>query len=210
MDKKVDLEVVHLTEESKEYRITVVGDASSSKFVELTSSLEKSGFPFTTLMSTEEWLKRDGDLAPTLDVLFLVAIKPCATFFDILQDIQQKSPCAVLMISDDSTNQTIEKATRNGAHGYLTEIPTEDRMEAVISAAIARFKLFHGMHEELHSIKQTLKERKIVERAKGILMNRKSLDEASAYRAMQKMAMNRNVKLVELAQSMISASELLD
>jgi response regulator NasT len=79
----------------------------------------------------------------------------------------------------------------------------------VVDVAIARFAQFQEMRVELDKAKSTLAERKLVEKAKGILMKRRSCDESEAYQSMRKMAMDQKLRLVDVANKIIDAAELL-
>ena len=84
-----------------------------------------------------------------------------------------------------------------------------ERVRPVVEVAIARFARFRELHSELDKAKATLAERKLVEKAKGIFMKRRSCDEDSAYQLMRKMAMDQNLRLVDIANKIIEAAELL-
>lgn len=213
MNNETGLEVSRSQQQTSRYRATLVSDETSLAVKNLTASLKRIGYAVVAEISTQEFSTYHvgQETAPNrADIIIVLEPHPCRGFFETLHAFQCKIPCAVVMISDDSTKETIEQAARHGVQAYLTEVPADYRLAAVFDAAMARHKVFNDVSTELIALKRTLAERKIVERAKGILMHRKSLDEPAAYRAMQKMAMNRNVKLVELAHSMISASEILD
>jgi response regulator NasT len=76
--------------------------------------------------------------------------------------------------------------------------------------AIARFREYQALRDELAKTKLTLEERKIIDRAKGLLMKRQGMDEEGAYQALRKIAMDRSQKLVEVARNVISVMELLE
>ena len=85
----------------------------------------------------------------------------------------------------------------------------EDRIRAIVDAAVARFDEMQSLREQLAEANQKLSDRKLVERAKGLLMKSRSLDEDAAYALLRKMAMDRKLKLSELAQRLVDAADLL-
>ena len=130
-----------------------------------------------------------------------------------LSDVNQivtRDAVPVIVFARDDSPRLIQEATKAGASAYVSNDFEINRVRAILDAAIARFQEFQLIRAELHTAKQALSERKLVERAKGVLMKRKDFDEPTAYRAMQKMAMNRNVKLVDLSRHIIAAAEVLD
>lgn len=131
---------------------------------------------------------------------------------DILEDmhaINREHPRPVLVFTQDDDPDLIRSAIRAGVSAYVVgNIPLE-RVQPVLNVAIARFEQFQALQRELEDARSALAERKIIERAKGILMKQRRMDEDAAYAAMRRMAMDRNLKLVELARSLIAAAELL-
>lgn len=84
-----------------------------------------------------------------------------------------------------------------------------DRVRPVLEVAIARFRAFQELKTELEQARNSLADRKLIERAKGILMERRDCSEDDAYRALRQMAMSRNQRLVEVARNVIELSALL-
>ena len=80
-------------------------------------------------------------------------------------------------------------------------------LEPAISIAVRRFRQFQAVHEEAASLRQALEDRKVIERAKGILMKHAGLDESEAFRRLQKLASEKNLKLIEIATSIVTAAE---
>jgi response regulator NasT len=83
------------------------------------------------------------------------------------------------------------------------------RVQPILEVAVARFKEFQALREELERTRNTLAERKVVERAKGILMKKRGMDEEAAYQALRKLAMDRNQRLAEVARTVVEMAELL-
>lgn len=126
-----------------------------------------------------------------------------------IQQVSEKHPRPIALFTNSADKETIQQATRAGVSAYVTGISDLQRVGSILDAAIARFECFDELRNELAQTKNSLLERKLIDQAKGILMMRKQMDEPAAYRAMQKMAMDRNTKLVDLARSIIAAAEIL-
>jgi response regulator NasT len=113
------------------------------------------------------------------------------------------------MFAEESDRDTIQAAVRAGVSAYVVDGFSHRRLRAVMDLAIARFREYQALRQELEEAYAKLADRKDIERAKGILMARRGLDEDAAYRLLRKMAMDRNKKIGEVARSLLSAVELL-
>jgi response regulator NasT len=92
---------------------------------------------------------------------------------------------------------------------YLVKPIKQSDLGPAIAIAMRRFAQFEALRQEAADLRQALEDRKIVERAKGVLMRRAGLDEATAFRRLQKLASDRNRKLVEAAQIILMAEEAM-
>ena len=111
--------------------------------------------------------------------------------------------------TDDPDRARIIAAVRAGASAYVVGPVTRERLAPVLDAAIARFEQLQAARAEAAAAKVQLDERNLVERAKGILMKSRKLSEEDAYRAMRKQAMDRKLKLTEVARQIIALADLL-
>ena len=127
----------------------------------------------------------------------------------LLQVIQQSAPRPVAVFVDTSSDTQVHQAIEAGANAYVVAGLSAARVEPVIALARARFQRCQALHQALSDTRQRLDERRDIERAKGILMHSKQLSEEEAYRLLRKLAMDRNQRLGELAQTVISAAQLL-
>ena len=114
----------------------------------------------------------------------------------------------VLFTSDDDTSH-VPQAVAAGVTAYIVDGLAPDRIRPILTVAMARFRHQEALLAELDSARGELQERKVVDRAKGLLMQRQGLSEPEAYAKLRKAAMNKGVKLVEIAQQMIDVAELL-
>ncbi len=115
----------------------------------------------------------------------------------------------VAMFVDRSDHQLTRAAIEAGVSAYVVGGLQRERLRPVLDAAVARFHMFRRMRAELAATKRALEERKTIDRAKGILMKARGIDEAAAYTLLRKAAMDQGRKLSEVAAAIVTASELL-
>lgn len=131
---------------------------------------------------------------------------------DLLEDMFQLSRAAkrpIAMFVDSSDAASIEAAIDAGVSAYVVDGLKKERVKAVLDMAIIRFNSFSRMARELDNARTELQDRKLVDRAKGILMKMQRLSEEEAYGLLRKTAMNQNRKISEVAQSLLTAAGLL-
>jgi len=127
-------------------------------------------------------------------------------FFSLSRAIQRP----IAMFVDRSDTGTIEKAVEAGVSAYVVDGLKKERVKPSLDMAISRFNAFSRLARELEQARSALEERKIVEQAKGILMKTRGLSEPDAYALLRSTAMNQNRRLIDIAQSLITAANLLD
>lgn len=130
-------------------------------------------------------------------------------FMNQLYNLNQENPRPIVIFTDKSENGLIDSAIKAGVSAYVVDGLVSERVKPVIEIARARFEHDQQLREELSKTKSQLEERKTIERAKGIIMKSRNLSEEEAYKALRKLAMNRNQRLIDVATDVISVSELL-
>jgi two-component system, response regulator / RNA-binding antiterminator len=131
---------------------------------------------------------------------------------DVLEQMFQVSRAVkrpVAMFVDQSDTASIEAAVDAGVSAYIVDGLRKERIKGILDLCISRFNAFARLQDELDRTKSALEDRKVIDRAKGILMKAKNISEETAYALLRKTAMNENKKIAEVAQSVITASELL-
>lgn len=110
----------------------------------------------------------------------------------------------------DQTDQGLTKAAiEAGVSAYVVDGLRADRLNPILDAAITRFHMFQRMRTELAATKRALEERKVIDRAKGILMKAKRLTEEEAYALLRKAAMDQGRKVADVAEALVTAAGLL-
>ncbi len=131
---------------------------------------------------------------------------------DVLEQMFQVSRAVrrpVAMFVDQSDTASIQASVDAGVSAYIVDGLKKERIKSIIDLCVSRFNAFAKLQDELERTKSALEERKVIDRAKGILMRVKNLNEEEAYVLMRSTAMREKKKIVEIAQSIITASDLL-
>ena len=115
----------------------------------------------------------------------------------------------IVMFTEDENPSSMEAAMAAGVSAYIVAGLQSERIRPVLNVALARFRKDQKLLDELSDTRHKLAERKIIDRAKGLLMTRQSLSEEQAYQKLRNLAMNKNLKLAEIAQRIVDADELL-
>jgi Response regulator with putative antiterminator output domain len=132
---------------------------------------------------------------------------------DMLENMFQLSRAVkrpIAMFVDRSDQASIEAAVDAGVSAYVVDGLKQERVKPILDMAISRFNAFARLTRELEEARSELADRKLVERAKGILMKSRGMTEEAAYALLRKTAMNQNRKIAEIAQSLVTAAGLLE
>lgn len=125
---------------------------------------------------------------------------------DMLEDValtSDRTPRPIIFFAEDDDDTVIRDAIAAGVSAYIVDGLQASRVNTIIKVAISRFEAFQALRGELRKTRDELADRKVIDRAKGLLMKHRECDEAAAFGAMRKMAMNRKVRLVEIAQDIL-------
>ena len=115
----------------------------------------------------------------------------------------------VAMFVDRSDGSLTRAAIEAGVSAYVVAGLRADRIEAIVDAAVARFQMFQRMRVELAAAKRALEERKVIDRAKGILMRARGIGEEEAYALLRKAAMDQGRRIADVAEALVTAAGLL-
>lgn len=131
---------------------------------------------------------------------------------DMLENMFQLSRAVkrpIAMFVDRSDSASIEAAVDAGVSAYVVDGLRKERVKPILDMAISRFNAFSRLAHELEQARSELEGRKLIDRAKGILMKSRGLSEADAYALLRKTAMNQNRRIADIAQSLVTAADLL-
>ena len=131
---------------------------------------------------------------------------------DVLEHIvmaTRDDPRPMVLFTDDDTSGSIDAALAAGVSAYVVAGMQAERIQPVLNVAMARFRQDQKLLAELDDTRHKLAERKVIDRAKGVLMAHQGLSEDQAYQKLRTMAMNKNLKLAEIAQRILDVEDLL-
>lgn len=129
---------------------------------------------------------------------------------DTLEDMHRlTADRPIVMFVDSSDPDSTRAAMRAGVAAYVVKGASAERVQDVVDVAIARFEEHRALRAELDRARTDLAERKVIDRAKGVLMQKREMSEREAYAALRRMAMNRNMRLIDVAQNVLEMAELL-
>ncbi|MGR8935293.1 MAG: ANTAR domain-containing response regulator [Gammaproteobacteria bacterium] len=183
-------------------------DEYSERAEKLQAALADSGYQVSAVISSDgNWRQRI--LNDDSDIVLINMDSPNRDTFEYLSGLKKSHPKPVVMFSNDDDRAIIQEAVKAGVSAYIADGFNAGRLRPILDVAVARFTEFQAMREELEAAKAKLTERKLVDKAKGILMQQKGMDEDTAYRTLRKLAMDRNMKIAEVAEQFIQFSNLL-
>ncbi len=186
----------------------VIVDESPVRSAILEEGLREAGFGhILRIAETTGLLARLVALEP--DVVIIDLENPSRDVLEQMFQVSRLVSRPVAMFVDQSDSAMIGKAIEAGVSTYVVDGLKKDRVRPILETAIARFNAFQKLRTELEETKSKLEERKLVDRAKGILMRLKGVPEDEAYRLLRRTAMNENRTIGQVAQSVITAAELL-
>lgn len=188
-------------------RVIVVDDERERADL-VRQALEANGFTVVAVFGTGAGLHTKVEEL-TADVIIVDIDSPDRDTLEDMRRVSFEQRRPVVMFAQDGKPETIRAAVEAGVAAYVVDGLKPDRVRPVVDVAIARFAQFHELRSELDKARTTLAERKLIEKAKGILMKRRKVDEDEAYRLMRRMAMDQKARLIDVANKIIEAAELL-
>ncbi len=141
------------------------------------------------------------------DIILIDLDSPDRDILESLAIINTHNPRPVVMFSREDDPDFISRAVQSGVTAYQLDSVNPDKVKPVIDLAMAQFNAYQSLRKELDSTKTQLADRKIIERAKGLLMKTQKIDEEEAYATLRSLAMETNQRLATAAQSVISMLE---
>ena len=143
------------------------------------------------------------------DIVLIDLTNPDRDTLEHISFATETSKRAVALFVDQTDENLTQAALNAGVSAYVVDGLKMDRIKSVLEIAIARFKVMRQMQSELDAAKQALEDRKTIDRAKGILMRQRKMSEDDAYTLLRKAAMGQNRKVIDVAQALVTASDLL-
>lgn len=175
----------------------------------LEEGLNDAGFiNVTTLSSTTRLVDHIYRLDP--DVVLMDLQNPSRDVLDQMFQVSRVVRRPIAMFVDNSDKRSISAAVEAGVSAYIVDGLKKERVSAILEMTVSRFRAFEKLRRELDAAKSALKDRKVIDKAKGILMKTKGLDEEAAYALLRQTAMRQSRKISEVAESLLTAMDLMN
>lgn len=172
-----------------------------------------------TLLSTSGYkvappVARYDDLADACaryhpDAVAISTTSPGQRLFDALSRRDTERACPIVLFSEDDTRTSMERSIAAGVNAYIVVGLNGNRIRSAVDLAVANFAQTQALRSEAAAARRALDDRKIIERAKGILMKQRKLDEDMAYRLLRERSMKRAQPMVDVARMVNDAAEML-
>jgi response regulator NasT len=186
----------------------VIVDESPIRAAILQEGLREAGFTDVAHISEmQSLLSRIYALDP--DVIVIGLENPSRDILEQMFQVSRAVRRPIAMFVDQSDAASIQASVDAGVSAYIVDGLKKERLKPILDLCISRFNAFAKLQDELERTKSALDDRKVIDRAKGILMKLKGLTEDEAYVLLRSTAMREKKKIGEIAQSILTASELL-
>lgn len=143
------------------------------------------------------------------DIVLIDTESPSRDVLEQLAAVSSSAPRPVVLFSDDGQDEAIRAALKAGVSAYIVDGISPRRLDPIMRIAMERFQADQQLRAELEETRTRLAERKVIERAKGIVMRQRNCSEEEAFASLRSLAMQRGVKLGEVAQQVIDVAALL-
>jgi response regulator NasT len=170
--------------------------------------LVEQGYSVTELL-TDMTRFADTVAATTADAIMIYAVEPDQELLDALKALPTEQRRPTVLITENGSTDAIHEAVAAGVNACVVVGVNGNRIRSAIDLAKANFSNTRGLREELDEARNALRERKVIERAKGIIMRERGLDEDAAYTLLRTRAMQRGVRLVVVAEMVNEAAEVM-
>lgn len=188
-------------------RVVVVDDNAVRAAI-LVDGLREAGIDGVEVIETSTQLvRRLAAMDP--DVIIMDLENPSRDMLEQMFQVSRVVSRPVAMFVDQSDQSMIRAAVDAGVSAYIVDGLKKERVKAIVDMAISRFEAFDRLQRELHEAKSELADRKVIDRAKGILMRSRNLSEEEAYALLRQAAMNEKRRIADIAQSLVTAAGLL-
>ena len=191
----------------REMSVLLVDDSPERTAI-LRTALEQAGYLVAAVLESPlTLLKAVDSLLP--DIIIIDTESPSRDVLEHVVMVTRDQPRPIVMFSSDNTPDSIRDAVRAGVSAYVVDGLEGARVKSIVDVAVARFDEFQKIVAELAEANLKLSERKLVDKAKGILMKSRNLSEDEAYHALRKMAMSRKKRLGEIARNVIDLADFI-
>jgi response regulator NasT len=186
----------------------LIADDESIRLLSLRAQLAALGHRVVAEASTgEEAVALAVSTHPDLAILDIKM--PLGDGIEAAERITQARPIPIILLTAYSEAQLVERAAQANIAAYLMKPVSEEDLLPALTLALTRFKQFQALRQEVVDLREALEARKVIEKAKGILMRRLNLTEEEAFRRLQRQSQEGNRKLAQVAEAIVLADQML-
>ena len=186
----------------------LIADDESIRLLSLRAQLAALGHRVVAEASTgEEAVALAASTQPDLAILDIKM--PRIDGIEAAERITQARPIPIILLTAYSEAQLVERAAQANISAYLMKPVSEEDLLPALTLALTRFKQFQALRREVVDLREALEARKVIEKAKGILMRRLDLTEEEAFRRLQRQSQEGNRKLAQVAEAIVLADQML-
>jgi len=182
--------------------VTIIDDDSGRAII-LERALKDAGYEVASVLSSHDNLLHHIEKVQP-DVIIVDLESPNRDSLESMRIVTEHNPKPIVMFTNDADRSMIGEAINAGVSAYVVDGFNESRVKPIMDVAIARFREFQALRTELQKTRDTLEERKILDKAKGIVMSQRQCNEDEAYKILRTLAMENNKRIVEVAEQIIS------
>ena len=190
-------------------KVLLIVDSLDDHSIELQQALSDNKFLVIDVLNIKEELNINA-YSDVISVLVCQFRKVKTAYLDTIAELVQTTPCPIILFTRDDSSEAIDQSVKIGVNAYIVDGFNSERIKPIIEVAISRFKSYQQIAGELQKTRQQLEDRKLIDRAKGILMKSKKMDEQQAYKTIRKMAMDKSKSMGDIARSIIDVMEIMD
>ena len=191
---------------AQEKKVLIAEDNPKTRLF-LKNQLELLGYQVEAVSNGQAAVDMVSEIKPTLVIMDVKM--PEMDGIDAAKNISAKTTIPIILITGLSSDEMATKAIESGVFAYLVKAVTKKQLEPAIKLAMARYNEFKSLKVEVDDLKEAIETRKLVERAKGILMKRCNITEEDAFKLLQTHSQKENKKMREIAETIVSASKLI-
>ncbi len=185
----------------------LIADDESIRLLSLAGQLAALGHRVVAEATRgDEAVRLAAEVKPDLAILDIKM--PVMDGIEAAERITHDRPIPIILLTAYSEAQLVERAARANISAYLMKPVAEEDLLPAITLALTRFKEFQTLRQEVVDLREALEARKVIEKAKGILMRRLDLSEEEAFRRLQKQSQDSNRRLAEVAQAIVMADQV--
>lgn len=186
----------------------LVVEPDQDKALQIIGALKDAGWDTVHALAHIAGLERAiRDHVP--DIVLIDVAHPDRDMLEHISTVSDTKTRTVAMFVDQTDEDLTQAALNAGVSAYVVDGLQMNRIKPVLETAIARFQMMRKMQSELDAAKRALEDRKTLDRAKGILMRKRGLGEEEAYQLLRKTAMDQGRKVIDVAQALVTAADLL-